>query len=74
MSWVEVRPETIEMSSEVKTLSDFEKRKKEFESKIISLQEEFWVILYWANIVQPNWEVYPALRIIDAKWLEESKK
>lgn len=47
--------------------NDFLKRRERFEKGLLALQEEAKLELYAANIVLPNQEVAPVIKIMDIK-------
>ena len=46
--------------------------KEQFEKELIELQNKYWVNLYAANVVLPNGEVMPMIKIYQEK-AEENK-
>lgn len=52
---------------ETKDDSDFLKRRESFEKSLLELQKKESMELYAANIVLPNHEVAPVIKIMDTK-------
>jgi hypothetical protein len=46
-------------------MKTFEERKKEYEDKIEQTGEELSVAIYAANVVMPNGEVHPMIKLAD---------
>lgn len=55
-------------------MKKFEERKSGYEEALEKIGEEFGISLYAANVVMPNGEVLPMVKMVDITKLEKEEK